>query len=282
MRCNAVCKSIVLLAVLILTVAGCTRQPVDVPNYAGHIRVSVGPPSSDSASARPKAIPQEATNVRIRVWHEDTGFNAVATVEIGGEDSVDIPVPEDEGYTVDAVSYYVKEQRALALTGGRAHDVSVSANEVTTVQIQLSDWHTDVVGDTIVEPETGFELTLYPSDGGGLLSLQTFREATLHTSTEAFDDADDALPLYPGTLGILSDDRIAFTSIAPDVSELTVLFAAALVEFALTWRDTALSDRSEHSLFIELPNRHTGEDLYQITIDPTSGGLVVEITGTDH
>jgi len=282
MRCSSVCRVILVLLILGLALSGCVRQAAPDPKAEGYVRIVVNPSSVDTQSISPKVIPDEATKVRIRVWHAETGFNAISTVTIGDEDGVDIPVPEDDGYTVDAVSYYVQDRRPLALTGGRAHDVAVEAKRVTTVKVQLLPWQTDAVGDETVEPEDTFELDLYPTDGGGLLALQTFREATLHTSTTAFDDPDDPLPLFPGTQGILFDDRIAFTSVAPDVTELTVLFVAALVEFSQNWKDVAIADRDEQTLFIELPNRHTGEDLHQITVDPSAGGLVVEITDLDR
>ena len=53
----------------------------------------------------------------------------------------------------------------------------------------------------------------------------------------------------------------------------------SLVEFNQNWEDKTIADRDEQSLYIELPNRHMGEDLHQVTVDPAAGGLVVEITG---
>jgi hypothetical protein len=272
------CKLVLLLVVLALGLAGCMRDSLIDPENEGVVHVVVNPTSVDPQSIGPKVIPADAEKVRIRVWHEDTGFNAVATVTIGDADGVNIPVPADDGYTVDAVSYYIKERRPLALTGGRAHDVNVERRVVTNVQIALRPWETDVRGDTTIEPEDPFIVEFVPTDGGGLLALQTFREATLHTSTTAFDDPGDPLPLFPGSQGILFDDRIAFTSVSPDVTELTVLFVASLVEFNKNWEDITIPVRDEQALFIELPNRHMGEDLYQITVDPSAGGLVVEIT----
>ena len=275
------CKLVLLLVVLALGLTGCMRESLIDPDNEGVVHVVVNPSSVDPQSIGPKLIPADAEKVRIRVWHPDTGFNAVATVTIGDADGVDIPVPADDGYTVDAVSYYVKERRPLALTGGREPDVDVERRVVTNVQIALRPWETEVFGDTTVEPEDPFVVEIVPTDGGGLLALQTFKEATLHTSTTAFDDPDDPLPLYPGTQGILFDDRIAFTAVSPDVTELTVLFVAALVEFNQNWKDTTIADRDEQTLYIELPNRHMGEDLHQVTVDPTAGGLVVEITSAD-
>jgi len=272
------CKLVLLLVFIALGVVGCTRQTIVDRGDEGVIRIVVTPPVAGSAAVTPKLIPADATKVRIRVWHASTGFNAVTTVTIGGEDSVDIPVPEDDGYTVDAISYYVQHRRPLALTGGRAWNVRVEPKEVTTVQIGLRPWETDTAGDTTVEPEESFVVEFTPSDGGGLLALQTFKEATLHTSIIAFDDPDDELPLFPVSQGILFDDRIAFTAVAPDVTELTVLFVCSLVEFSQNWKDTTIASRDEQSLFVEFPNRHMGENLHQVTVDPTAGGLVVEIT----
>lgn len=272
-------RTLALLFVLMaLALTGCVGPFATAPEPEGTIRIVVSPPDNQTASIGPKLIPVDATKVRIRVWHEATGFNAVATVIIGAEDAVDIPVPEDAGYTVDAVSYYVKETRPLALTGGRANGVEVVSNAVTNVQVALRPWNTDVLGTDTIEPEEMYDVTVIPTDGGGLLALQTFKGATLHASTTNFDDPDDPLPLFPGTQGILFDDRIAFTAVAPNVAELTVLFVTSLVEFSQNWKDMMIADRTEHSMFIELPNRHMDEDLHQITVDPTAGGLVVEIT----
>ena len=272
------CKLVFLIVVLAFAIGGCMRQSMIDPANEGVIRIVVNPSSLHPSSVTPKLIPAEATKVRIRVWHTDTGFNAVTTIAIGGENAVDIPVPEDEGYTVDAVSYYVKHSRPLAFTGGRAHNVTVEPKVVTTVQIALRPWETEAAGDTTAEPDESYVVEFIPTNGGGLLTLQTYKEATLHTSTTSFDDPDDQLPFFPGSQGILFDDRIAFTALAPDVTEITTLYVASLVEFSQNWKDTTLANRSEQPLFIEFPNRHMGEALHEVTIDPTAGGLVVEIT----
>jgi len=275
------CKFVLLVVVLALGLTGCMRESLVDPRDEGVIRVVVNPTSVEPQTVGPKLIPTYATKVRIRVWHPTTGFNAVATVVIGGAGGVDIPVPAGTGYNVDAVSYYVKERRPLALTGGREQNVAVQRRVVTNVQIALRPWETEARGDTSVEPEDPFIVEFVPTDGGGLLALQTFKEATLHTSTTPFDEPDDPLPLFPGSQGILFDDRITFTTVSPAVTELTVLFVAALVEFSLNWKDVTLPVRDEQTLFIEFPNRHMGEDLHQVTVDPTAGGLVVEITRSD-
>ena len=272
-------RLLAVVLVLALLLGGCTTPWLVAPDEEGLIRIVVSPSSVQALTLHSMAIPSDATSVRIRVWHPDTGFDAVRTIDLGGTNTaVDIPVPEDTGYIVDAVSYYMKHNRALALTGGRTYEVAVSAKETTNVQVELFPWTTATTGDETIDPDTSYTVEVLPSDAGGLLTLETFRSATLHSSTTDFQDADDALPLYPNTAGIPFDDRIVFSSLSPDVSEITTLYICALVEFVPNWCDPALNDRSEQTLYIEMPNRHMGEPLHQVTVDPTAGGIVVEIS----
>jgi hypothetical protein len=272
-------KVVFLVVILSSLLVGCTGPWLAQPREEGVIHIVVNPRVTLSSSMAPKAIPDIATKVRIRVWHPDTGFNALTTVALNGEGGVDIPVPEDTGYIVDAVSYYLKHYRAMALTGGRAHNVDVAAKQTTTVQVGLRPWETEAAGDTTAEPGEHYTVEFVPTDGGGLLTLQTFKGATLRTSTTSFQNPNVSLPLYPGTQGLLFDDRIAFTASAPEVTEITTLYVCSLVEFAQPWKDTTIADRNEQPLYIEFPNRHMEEALHEVTIDPTAGGLIVEISG---
>jgi len=273
-------KLLILVAILALLLGGCFQPWVAEPTEEGIIRIVVNPGRTLPTSVSPKLIPELATKIRIRIWHPDTGYNAVLTIPLDGEsEGVDIAVPEDTGYIVDAVSYYLKHSRSMALTGGRAYGVDVAPKAITSVQVDLRAWTTGTAGDTTAEPGEHYTVELRPSDAGGLLTLETFRAATLHSSTASFQSTDVVLPAFPGTQGLLFDERIAFTLSAPDVTEMTTLYIAALVEFAQNWKDTTIADRSEQILYIEMPNRHMGELLHEVTVDPTSGGIVVEITG---
>lgn len=276
-------RLLLLVVILALLLGGCTQLWFSEPKEAGVIRIVVNPGNTNLASIQPKLIPNAATKVRIRVWHPNTGYNAVITVTLGDEiEGIDIPVPEDTGYIIDAVSYYMKHNRAMALTGGREYGVDVEAKATTNVQLALRAWTTETGGDTTAEPGEQYTVEIIPSDAGGLLTLQTFRAATLHTSTTTFQNKNTELPLFPATQGILFDDRIVFTTNAPDATEVTTLFVTSLVEFAQHWKDTTIADRSEQTLYIEFPNRHMDDDLHEVTIDPTAGGIVVEISGIDH
>jgi hypothetical protein len=263
-----------------LALSGCMNPWVDNTANQGYVHVVINPGSSQIQSLEPKLIPNIADSVRIRVWHEASGFNALATIHLNGAaQDVNIPVPEGTGYTVDAVSYYMKGGRAMALTGGRAVNVNVAAKAVTNVAVNLRAWDTDTAGDTVVEPEKMYTVEFIASDAGGLLTDDTFKGATLHTSTTDFQNTATALPLFPQTAAVQADNRFTFSAYAPNVTAVTTLYTCALVEFVQNWRDTSLLDLAEQTLYLELPNRHMGEDLHEITIDPSAGGLIVEITG---
>jgi len=273
-------RCIALVLAIGLVLGGCFNPWVDDKAPEGVIRIVINPDGqAESSSVEPKLIPEDADSVRIRVWHETSGYNAVATVHLNGAaQDIDIPVPEDTGYTVDAVSYYMQNRRATALTGGRAVNVDVEAKAITNVAINLRAWDTDTVGDTVVEPEDLYTVEFIAADAGGLLTDDTFKGATLHTSDVTFQNPAAALPLFPQTAAVHNDNRFTFSAYAPDVADETVLYVCALVEFVQNWRDTSLLDRDEQVLYLELPNRHMDEDLYELTVDPSAGGVVVEIT----
>jgi hypothetical protein len=271
------------VVILAVVLGGCVQPWMPTPKQEGIVRVAIHTDAPQSSTISPAAIPSRATHVRIRVWHPTTGFNAVRTVALGGTGSTaSIPVPQGGGYLVDAVSYYVKRGRALALTGGRSLDVTVSADDTTNVEIELRPWSTHASGDTTVKPGESYSVEFEASDAGGLLTRETFRSATLHAATTTFQNADSALPLYPGTAGVVFDDRVVFSSVAPSVTSEVTLYVGALVEFVQNWNDTTRTNADEFTLFLELPNRHMEAALHQIIVDPATGGIVIVITGNDH
>jgi len=265
--------------ILVLFLGGCVQPWVGSLQEQGVIQIVVHRTDAEGTGIRPMTIPSKADYVRIRVWHPESGFDTLRTASLGESPSImDIQVPEGTGYRVDAVAYYVRDGRALALTGGRSNNVQVMADALTEVQLALHPWATSVDGTETVKPSNLYEVEMTPSDAAGLLSRETFRSATLHVATTQFDDPDDPLPAYPGTQGVVFDHRIVFASTAPDVTEETTLFVTALVEFVENWKDTNLNDRSQHVLYIEMPNRHMGEPLHELVVDPTVGGIIVEIS----
>jgi len=270
----------VVLAIVAFALGGCTSPWWSSPKEDdGIIRIVVNPGETESMSAEPKLIPADADSVRIRVWHPISGYNTVATVSLNGtSEGVDIHVPQDTGYVVDVVSYVLRDGRALALTGGRARNVDVEAKVITTVAVALQTWETESAGDESTEPEDTYTVGFTLTDGGGLLTEQTFNGATLHTSVDDFQNSSDSLPLFPGSAGIQEINRFTFSGVAPAVTEETTLYMCGLVQFTQNWKDTSLADRDEHVLYIEIPNRHMDEDLYELTVDPSAGGLVVEIS----
>jgi len=270
--------SLVLLSAVCFALVGCMDvwSPKDAEE--GLITVVVPPSGESTQRISPKVLPDAAEKVRIRVWHPDTGFNVVATVDRSGSpQTVDIAAPEGEGYTVAAVAYLIQDGRPLALTGGETPNVTVYAREATTVELILQHWDAEYITEDPIEPEAAFSVEIIVSDAGGLITLETLEAAQLHASTTAFQDPATALPANPVS-GIVSDGRITFAMTAPDVEEETTLYLAALAQFTPAWDDRSLVDPSEYSLFLELPNRQMDQPIHEVTIDPLTGGIIVEIT----
>jgi len=270
----------VVVAVITLAVlaglGGCMKSPDT--EAEGIIHITIQPTNVQPQSITPKLIPANAEKVRIRIWHPSSGFNGVSTIALQPQgQTVDIAVPSNNGYFVDAVSYY-NVTLPLALTGGRAGGVNVAVNATTNVQITLRAWHVDVIGSDNVAPEAEYALDFVATDGGGLITRQTFDTATLRASTTSFQDPTAPLPPFPGTVGVAYDDRIPLTGTAPDVDVETTLYMAALVQFNQYWYDYALPNQAERPMFLELPNRHMEDTLHEITVAPVSGGIVVDIS----
>jgi hypothetical protein len=227
---------VLLLSVGVLALTGCTGQWGPRPQAEGSLRLRIARPETSSATLEPKVVPASATKIRVRVWHAQTGYNVVATVPLGTTGAeLSLPVPEDDGYTVDIVSYLIAEGRATALTGGRAPNVNVQAKETTSVEVTLRPWATETSGDESVGPGDIYTVRMAATDADGLITRQTFESATLHVSATTFQTVSAALPATPGTLGVVLDDRMSFTATAPDVTKVTTLYAAALVEFTKRW-----------------------------------------------
>jgi len=272
-------RSVCLLLVGLVGLSGCLGPADTERSGDGAIRLHIVRSGDTEAVATPRVVPQGATKIRVRIWHATSGYNVVATALLSaGSANLKIAVPEDEGYTVDIVSYFVSQGRATALTGGRAPDVSVRADATTDVPVTLQPWRTETSGDTTIAPKDPYTVRIVATDADGLITRQTFESARLYASTTTFQSALAALPAGPGVLGVVMDDHMSFAATAPDAATVTTLYAVALVEFTRGWRDESLSDPAERSLFIELPNRHMGESLHRLVIDPTTGGIVIDVS----
>ena len=267
--------AVVIALVVVSTLAGCMMFPVT--QSEGVLSITIQRRPAYSAGITPKLIPEIAEKIRIRIWNPNTGFSTVATASMD-DHQLSVVVPEGHGYNVDAVSYYMIDNRALALTGGSAANVSVEATETTSVQIGLRPWHTEVGGDEDVESGKSYAVELVATDGGGIITREAFEAASLHTSTESFQDPEAPLPDTPGTYGIVQDDRISFVATAPNLTEAAPVFIGALVLFTRGWTDTSLLNADEQPLYLELANRHTGESICQILVTASASNIVIGIS----
>lgn len=271
---------VVVVGLVCLVMGGCVRSSVHDATE-GTIRISVTPSAPGQAEISAKVIPAAATKVRVRVWHPDSGFNAVATVVIAGEsEPVDIPVPEDVDYVVDAVAYYLGSGVAYALTGSRESRVSVVSDEVTAVALSLRPWGVDVTAPDVVKPGDSLSVKLVATDAGGLITLETFQSATLHASLTSYQATSIALPSDHTAAGIVFDDRMTFSLLAPAVTKPSTLYFSALIRFSDNWSDPKLA-ASERPMYLELPNRYLNVALGELTVEPAAGGIVVDISAAE-
>jgi len=267
------------LLVLCMVLVGCMNLWSSKDIEEGLITIIVPPSGGTVQHITPKVLPDSAEKVRIRVWHPDTGFNVIATVDRNGKpQTVDIAAPEGERYNVAAVAYLMRDGRPLALTGGLTPNVTVHAREATTVSLTLQHWDAEYKTEDPIEPETTFSVEIIVSDAGGLITLETLQAAQLYASTTAFQDPETALPANL-VHGIVNDGRMTFAMTAPEADKETTLYLAALAQFTSAWDDRSLADPSEYTLYLELPNRQMDRPIHEVTVDPSTGGIIVEITG---
>ncbi|MCX6094882.1 MAG: hypothetical protein NTY63_08705 [Candidatus Bipolaricaulota bacterium] len=270
----------VVVGLVCLVLGGCIRPSVhDVGE--GTIRISVTPSAAERDGISAKVIPAAATKVRVRVWHPQSGFNAVATVVLGtASEPVDIAVPEDTDYVVDAVAYYLGGGAAYALTGSRATRVIVAADEVSTVTLSLRPWTAEVSAPDTVKPGDSFSVKVVATDAGGLITLETFRSATLYASLTSYQTSSSTLPSGLTTPGLVFDDRMTFSLTAPSVTKTSTLYLSALIRFSDNWSDSSLV-ASERPVYLELPNRYMNVPIHQLTVEPAAGGIVVDISSAE-
>lgn len=264
---------------ILLILAACTNLWVDDPAPTGYVEIVIAPTGSQTQSVTPKIIPANAAKLRFRIWHEQTLYNDVFTVDLlpTGQ-KLAIEIPAGTNYILDVVSYQ-NIGYPVALTGDRATGLDVTADDVTAVTLVLQAWDVAIIGDDTFAPEAEYTLAFQPEDGGGVLTHDTFDTATLRASVVDFNAPATPLPAIAAQAIHSQPGEVTLTGEAPLVAVETTLYVAALVQFTQDWYDYTLPDVAERSMFLELPNRHMGEVLHELTIEPSVGGIEVGISG---
>ncbi len=262
----------------LLVLAACTSplSPVNAP--VGYARIGIPASQVGTQTTTPKDIPNNADKLRFRIWNPATQYNDVLTVALLPQgQTLTIEIPAGDNYVIDVVSYE-NIGHPVALTGDRATGVDIVADEVTEVVLALLPWDVSIAGPETVAPEAEYTLYVTPEDGGGLLTDNTFDTVTLRASVNDFSNPVTPLPPSVGQAIHSNPDGVALTGDAPDVAVETTLYVAALIQFLQDWFDYSLPNPAERSMFLELPNRHMAGALHELTIDPSTGGVVVEIS----
>jgi len=241
------------------------------PVQEGNVLIVIRRPSLETTAIEPNYIPSNAEYVRIRIWHKTTGVNVAGTV------SVEIRVPANTGYIVDAVSYVVQGAPAYGflLTGGRVANVDVVANSTTAVDLVLGTWFATFSGDTSVSSGEIYTVTAQISHKD-----QMFRDffragaAFLLASLYSYQTPSATLP-PPVAVGTISNGRITLSATAPNVTEPSTLYCSILAHLSEQWYDPAYPDVA---VALEIPNRQMGERLHEIQVNPPEGGIIIGIS----
>jgi len=270
----------VALVGLTLSLASCMNLWPEDPVETGYVQITIAPTDTTPQRLGPQAIPANADKLRLRIWNLQTGYNDVVTIALlpPGQ-TVAIEIPAGDNYIIDALSYE-NTGFPVALTGDRATQIDIALDDVTPVALVLMAWDVRITGDDTVAPEADYTLFFAPEDGGGVLSNDTFETVTLRVAP--FDFADPAIPL-PAIAGLAAHtqpDGVTLTAQAPDVAVDTTLFIAALFQFNQDWYDYSLPNVAEQSMFLLLPNRHMAQALHEIVVEPSIGGIEVDISST--
>jgi len=270
---------ILALASVIMLLTACADLWSDTEEPTGYARIRIAPRETTSQSVEPKEIPAIADSLRFRIWQPTTQYNDVLTVNLQTPGlTLAIAIPAGDNYIIDVVSYQ-NIGYPVALTGDRATEIDIAADEVTNVALTLLPWDVTITGPDEVAPEAEYTLFFAPEDGGGLLTDNTFDTVTLRASQIDFSNPAVALPAIAGQAIHSEPDGVNLTGEAPDVAVDTDLFIAALFQFTQDWFDWTLPNPAERSMFLELPNRHMGEALHQIVVRPSVGGVEIDVSG---
>ena len=266
---------------ILLVLSACTNPLLEDTASTGYVHIVIAPSEAPAQAVTAKAIPESADKLRFRIWHQQTGYNHVSTVALLPEgQSLAIEIPAGDNYILDVVSYQ-DGVYPVALTGDRVTGLDIAADDVTDVNLVLQAWDVAILGDDTVAKEAEYTLTFQPEDGGGVLTNDTFGTATLRASVVDFNTPATPLPAIADQAVHSQPGEVTLTGEAPAVDEETTLYIAVLLQFTQDWYDYEVADVAERSMFLELPNRHMGEDLHEITVEPSFGGIEINISSVD-
>ena len=103
-----------------------------------------------------------------------------------------------------------------------------------------------------------------------------FREgaAYLLASFDSYQTPSATLP-PPVATGTISSGRTTLAATAPDVERASTLYCSILAHLNQQWYDP---EHPNEALVLEIPNRQLGERLYEITVNPPEGGIIIGIS----
>jgi len=265
-----------LLVLSLLGVFGCSWL-VPMPGQEGYVKIVIHKSALAPESFDPAYIPANAEYVRVRVWHKVTGVNVVETAQfLGDTATIELRIPANTGYTVDAVAYVVTGFPAYGflLTGGRLKNVDVLAGQTTQANLMLDVWSATFSGDTQITSGEVYSVTAQISHKDGMFDFFRTGAAFLLASLNSYQTLSATLPA-PVATGTISQGKITISATAPDVDTQSTLYCSIFAQLRDEWRDP---DVTGYVLVLEIPNRQLGERLHEIIVNPPEGGIIIGIS----
>lgn len=251
-----------LIAMSVLAMIACGDGSPAEPPPPGEGRVSMALARSLSS-----AVPNEADSAFVRVWHS-AGTNAVRQVAIpapGTETTVEISVPARTGYSVGVVAYRFNSALNVreALAGGRADDITVTADQASEVQLSVDPWSIALSApDTLISGENT-SITAAITGPVNDFFVSTFMYTSLTPWTEV-----STLPA--SRAGTLQGNQLSFTFPVPTVTSDTTLYLQFDLRANSTeWQSTGFA------LIAFMPSTRLGAPLFVRRIKLAGGTIRV-------
>ena len=239
----------------------------------------------DGPAKRLYRIPANTTGILVRAW-DDAGHDVLTEIPISqGTSTLDteILLPVGTSYRLDAVAYNKTTYKSI-LTVGQSDPFAILANTTVYVSLTLNSYLIDFSGTT-TEVTGGEPLTIQVTITGPdfhTLSGNSVSSAYLYAALEAW--TQDGVAPYPGVVSGLSASSRSKLANADGTVTYTLLFTTNAPVVSITqplyyqisfWTNNKY--RTDNIPFLYLSSLAAGESLGIITVNPPTGGVIVNM-----
>lgn len=238
----------------------------------------------DGPAKRLYRIPANTTGILVRAW-DDAGHDVLTEIPISqGTSTLDteILLPVGTSYRLDAIAYNKTTYKSI-LTVGQSDPFEILANTTAYVSLTLNSYLIDFSGTT-TEVSGGEPLTIQVKITGPDFytlygsSVSAYLYAALETWTQ------DSVAPYPGVVNGSPNSNASKVTNADGTTTYTLLFNINAPVVSTTqplyyqisfWANNKY--RTDNIPFLFFPSLAAGESLGIITVNPPTGGVIVNM-----